>query len=141
MTVPQTLSRPREIVAACAKYYGVGIGDVLGDRRYANVARPRHVAMYLMRADLGLSLPRIARQFLCHHTTVLSALRSLDEKIAAGHEVAAQIAEIRSRLSGRQVACVRCARIEGALESIGAALAAAQREIKAIAASAERRGK
>lgn len=143
MTVPQILSRPREIVAACAKYYGVAMEDVLGDGRQLAIVKARHAAMLLMRSELHLSYPQIGRQFLRDHTTALYAVRHIEERIACGGVIAEQIAEIRTLISRKPVPCTRCERIDEAIVRIKRAIEMAQGEIEAledgVRASAERR--
>ena len=54
---------------------GVSIGEIVGGRRTAHVARARTIAMYLARRLTDLSLPAIGRAFRAHHTTVHEACR------------------------------------------------------------------
>ncbi|WP_245479659.1 chromosomal replication initiator protein DnaA, partial [Hansschlegelia zhihuaiae] len=71
-----------DIQRIVAKHYQVSRADVLSSRRTQNVVRPRQVAMYLSKTLTLRSLPEIGRRFGGRdHTTVLHAVRKIDELI------------------------------------------------------------
>ena len=71
-----------DIQRIVAKHYQVSRADVLSSRRTQNVVRPRQVAMYLAKTLTLRSLPEIGRRFGGRdHTTVLHAVRKIDELI------------------------------------------------------------
>lgn len=87
--LPRKPARPLTIcgliMAAVARFYGVSVNDLKSDRRTANVVRPRHVAMHLVKHLTGKSLPTIGRLFGDRdHTTVLHAVRRIEARLAAG---------------------------------------------------------
>ena len=78
------------------------------DRRPA-VARARKVAMYLARELTGQSLPEIGRGFGGRdHSTVLSAVRSIDTEVHRDPELAMTVESLRQRWptgSARRLDC------------------------------------
>lgn len=59
--------------------YGIPHNIFLSNTHQRKVARPRQIAMYLVRKMTGLSLPAIAmRHGGLHHTTVLHAVRKVE---------------------------------------------------------------
>ncbi len=71
-----TVARVIEVVAA---YYGLRSKDLTGPSRQRQVTRARQVAMYLVRQQLGRSLPEIGRCFGDRdHTTVLASVKKID---------------------------------------------------------------
>lgn len=60
--------------------YGLDLRMLLSERRARHLARPRQVAMWLCARLLpGLSLPQIGRAFRRDHTTVLHAIRKIEQ--------------------------------------------------------------
>jgi chromosomal replication initiator protein len=65
-----------------ASYYGVKALDLKSPRRHRSVAGPRAVAMYLARQHTKDSYPDLGRAFGGkHHTTVISAVEKISEKL------------------------------------------------------------
>ena len=87
-----------EIQRKVAEYYTVKLSDMMSARRAREVARPRQVAMYLAKKLTPRSLPEIGRRFGGRdHTTVMHAVKRIDELRAADHELEADIGHL-SRL-------------------------------------------
>lgn len=91
----------REIVSVVATYFGVTVGEIRGPRRATTLIMPRHVAMYLVSETCPhLSLPSIGRFFGGRdHTTVLYAVRKINQMHSDGGKLAAAIDELRSRIA------------------------------------------
>ena len=87
-----------DIQRIVAKHYQVSRADVLSSRRTQNVVRPRQVAMYLSKVLTLRSLPEIGRRFGGRdHTTVLHAVRKIDELIKTDHALRDEI-ELQKRM-------------------------------------------
>jgi chromosomal replication initiator protein len=87
-----------EIQRKVAEYYTVKLSDMMSARRAREVARPRQVAMYLAKKLTPRSLPEIGRRFGGRdHTTVMHAVKRIDELRAADRELEADIGHL-SRL-------------------------------------------
>ncbi len=91
-TVEKTFDR------VCEKYK-VGVQDITGKRKQANIVTARHVATYILRQITELSSIEIARYFSQDHSTILSAIKNVERKIddnpAFEEEVTGLIREIQ----------------------------------------------
>lgn len=87
-----------EIQRVVADYYKISLDDLQSKRRDRSVARPRQIAMYLTKVLTSLSLPDIALCFKRDHTTVIHAVRTIEGLVQQDKKLAAQIAELTSRL-------------------------------------------
>ena len=73
------------IQAACCAHYGVGLADLLSDRREQRYVRPRHAAIWLARRLTRKSCAVIGKAFGDRdHTTVQSALDRVEARMKAG---------------------------------------------------------
>jgi chromosomal replication initiator protein len=68
-----------EIQKRVAEHYNIKLFDMHSARRARAVARPRQVAMYLAKQLTSRSLPEIGRKFGRDHTTVMHAVRKVEE--------------------------------------------------------------
>ena len=90
-----------DIQKAVAEYYGMKQADLLSDRRNRAVARPRQVAMWLCKQLTTRSLPDIGRRFGGRdHTTVLHAVRKIEELKGVDAPIAADIEALLRKLRG-----------------------------------------
>ncbi len=88
-----------DIQKATAEHFGLKQADLLSERRTRAVARPRQAAMYLAKQMTTRSLPDIGRRFGGRdHTTVLHAVRRIEELKAGDAILAADIEAIARRL-------------------------------------------
>ncbi len=88
-----------EIQRRVAEHYALKINDLLSERRSRDVARPRQVAMYLAKLLTPRSLPEIGRRFGGRdHTTVMHALKRIEELRATDHELDHDISQLRRAL-------------------------------------------
>ncbi len=86
-----------EIQKATAEHFGLKQADLLSERRTRAVARPRQAAMWVCKQLTTRSLPDIGRRFGGRdHTTVIHAVRRIDE-LRAGDPRLAQDLEILMR--------------------------------------------
>ena len=78
-----------------AVYFNLNIQEMLSPRRSRSLARPRQIAMYLAKKYTTNSLPEIGRKFSNRdHTTVIHAVKKIDELIKNDNEIKHSIAEI-----------------------------------------------
>lgn len=91
----------REIQTVTADHYGIKRSDLLSRRRVQKIVRPRQVAMYICKLVTTKSLPEIARAFDGRdHTTVMYAVRKIEELRKEDAEIDADIALLLRRLQG-----------------------------------------
>ena len=88
-----------EIQRRVADHYALKINDLISPRRAREVARPRQVAMYLAKMLTPRSLPEIGRRFGGRdHTTVMHAVKRIEELRATDHELDRDINQLRRAL-------------------------------------------
>ena len=82
-----------------AVYFNLNIQEMLSPRRSRSLARPRQIAMYLAKKYTTNSLPEIGRKFSNRdHTTVIHAVKKIEELIKNDNEIKHNIIEIKKRL-------------------------------------------
>ena len=82
-----------------AVYFNLNIQEMLSPRRSRSLARPRQIAMYLAKKYTTNSLPDIGRKFSNRdHTTVIHAVKKIEELIKNDNEIKHNITEIKKRL-------------------------------------------
>ena len=88
-----------EIIRKVADHYNLRMSDLLSARRARQVARPRQVAMYLAKTLTSRSLPDIGRRFGGRdHTTVIHAVRRIEELRATDAQIAEDVELLRRML-------------------------------------------
>jgi chromosomal replication initiator protein len=81
-----------DIQKQVANHYNIKVSDMHSARRSRAVARPRQVAMYLAKKFTPKSLPEIGRRFGGKdHTTVMHAVKRIEELMAADSEFAKDV--------------------------------------------------
>ena len=82
-----------------ASYFNLNIQELLSPRRSRSLARPRQIAMYLAKQYTTNSLPDIGRKFSNRdHTTVIHAVKKINELIKKDNEIRDSIIEIKKKL-------------------------------------------
>lgn len=94
----QRQQRPAWIIRAAALAFGRDPHDLMRRTNFAHVAQPRQLAMYLIREVLGWSYPAIGYEFGMCHTTVMHAIRKVEERRKFSPEFDAAVSEIIERL-------------------------------------------
>jgi chromosomal replication initiator protein len=90
--------RIEDIQKVVASHYNVSKHDLLSARRTRAIVRPRQIAMYLAKTMTPRSFPEIGKRFGGRdHTTVLHAVRKVEELAAADAGLAQEI-ELLKRL-------------------------------------------
>jgi chromosomal replication initiator protein len=90
-----------EIQKRVAEHYNIKVSDMHSARRARAVARPRQVAMYLAKQLTPRSLPEIGRKFGGRdHTTVMHAVRKVEELRASDASFAEDVELLRRMLEG-----------------------------------------
>jgi len=81
-----------------ASYFNLNIQEMLSQRRSRALARPRQIAMYLAKQHTTNSLPDIGRKFSNRdHTTVIHAVKKIDELMKKDNEIRQNVIEIRKK--------------------------------------------
>ncbi len=88
---------PEAIVHAVTTYFQIDRDELLGKSRRRTVARPRQIAMYLLREETSLSLPQIGEVLGGRdHTTVMHGYEKISREMAQNPTLKRQIEEIKT---------------------------------------------
>ncbi|HSX43001.1 MAG TPA: chromosomal replication initiator protein DnaA [Candidatus Saccharimonadales bacterium] len=97
-TRPKHLSA-RQIIERCARHYQVSVEDIVGPKRDKDIVVPRQIAMYMLRSELHLSFPKIARELgRKDHTTAIHSVEKIEKESRIDADMRAALAEIKERL-------------------------------------------
>lgn len=88
-----------EIQHKVADKYNIRTADILSKRRERPIARPRQIAMYLAKNLTTASLPEIGRKFDRDHTTVIHAVKTVEDMMAQDSLFADEVNTLRRALS------------------------------------------
>ena len=87
---------PENIVKATASYFHLTVTELSSDSREKHILTPRQIAMYLMKTELSLSYPQIARALnRKDHTTAMNSIQKINKLIATDSLLRDQIAHIQ----------------------------------------------
>jgi chromosomal replication initiator protein len=82
-----------DILKVVGRHYNVAKADLLSPRRARTVVVPRQIGMYLAKKLTSRSLPEIGRRFGGRdHSTVLHAVRKIDEQMRSDEKLAKDVA-------------------------------------------------
>ncbi len=91
-----------EIQKQVANHYNIKVSDMHSPRRARMVARPRQIAMFLSKQLTSRSLPDIGRKFGGRdHTTVMHAVRKVEELITQDPEFSEDLELLRKMLENK----------------------------------------
>ena len=72
----------RQIIEDVSDFYGLTIAQVKGKFRLRGYVKARFVAIYIVRKRTGLTLKEIGRLFYRDHTSIIHALRTIEEVLS-----------------------------------------------------------
>ncbi len=87
-----------EIQKKVAEHFNISVKEMQSSRRARTVARPRQIAMYLAKQLTSRSLPEIGRKFDRDHTTVMHAVRKVEELVLEDVSLAENVETLRRML-------------------------------------------
>lgn len=97
-TRPRHLSA-RQVVERVSKYFQVPIEDIMGPKRDKDIVVPRQIAMYMLRSELHLSFPKIARELgRKDHTTAIHSVEKIEQDMAIDAVLRQHINTIKEKL-------------------------------------------
>jgi chromosomal replication initiator protein len=89
----------KQIVERTARHFQVTIEDILGAKRDKDIVVPRQVAMYILRSELHLSFPKIARELgRKDHTTAIHSVEKIERELSLDNDIRDAVAEIKEYL-------------------------------------------
>ncbi len=91
----------RQIIEKTADYYDIPVNEILGAKRDKEIVVPRQVAMYLMREELHLSYPKIAREIgKKDHTTAIHSCEKIEKELDGNELLRHEISLIKEKIYG-----------------------------------------
>ncbi len=89
-------AKPTSILAATAKYFSLSPAEIKSGSRRPRVVKSRHIAMYILRTDLGLTLSGVAEVLnKADHTSVIYSVKKVENDMKNSEETREIIGEIR----------------------------------------------
>ena len=90
----------QDILDAITSFYDVKLTDLLSKRRHKSITVPRQVGMWLARKNTRFSLEEIGGYFGGRdHTTVMHAIKSIDQKRGTDNQFSRDMEQIEGNLS------------------------------------------
>ena len=72
---------PKKIISYVAEKYGVAENDIYSSKRTSNIAKARHICIYIMRKMLDASYPAMGKLLNRDHTSILSSYKTIEKEI------------------------------------------------------------
>lgn len=97
---PKHLSS-RQVIEKTARHFQISVDDIVGPKRDKDIVVPRQVAMYLLREELKLSFPKIAKELgRKDHTTAIHSVDKILAGLKTDSDLRMAVSEIREQLYG-----------------------------------------
>jgi chromosomal replication initiator protein len=92
---------PRHVLEKVSDYYDISISELTGLKRDKEIVLPRQIAMYLLREELHLSYPKVARELgKKDHTTAIHSCEKIEKELEYNEPLRHEINLIRERVYG-----------------------------------------
>lgn len=96
---PSTFVNPSKVIETITEFYDLPNNNLFFSSRKKEFARPRQLAMYLLRKELNLSFPAIGRKFGGKdHTTVIHACHLIEKETQQNEKICNEIEMILQRI-------------------------------------------
>ena len=83
---------PEKIKKAVSDYYGLSAGALDSSKRSRDISYPRHIAIYLIRRELGLSFPTIGKIFGGKdHTSIMHSCDVIESELKFSKELSSTL--------------------------------------------------
>jgi chromosomal replication initiator protein len=97
-TRPKHLSA-KQIIERTARHFQITVEDILSPKRDKDIVVPRQIAMYLLRNELNLSFPKIARELgRKDHTTAIHSVLKIEQEAKLDASLRMALTEIKEQL-------------------------------------------
>ncbi|HEX7963745.1 MAG TPA: chromosomal replication initiator protein DnaA [Candidatus Saccharimonadales bacterium] len=89
----------KQIIERVARHYQIPMEDILGPKRDKDIVVPRQIAMYMLRSELHLSFPKIARELgRKDHTTAIHSIEKIEKEALHDPDIRSAISNIKGKL-------------------------------------------
>lgn len=90
---------PKQVIDRTAKHFQITLNELMGPKRDKDIVVPRQIAMYLLRSELHLSFPKVARELgRKDHTTAIHSVEKIEKNINLDQSIRQHVNEIKERL-------------------------------------------
>ncbi len=90
---------PKQIIEYTAKHFDLETDVICGPKRDKDIVVPRQIAMYLLRSELHLSFPKVARELgRKDHTTAIHSVEKIEKNMAFDHVIRQHVNTIKELL-------------------------------------------
>jgi chromosomal replication initiator protein len=90
---------PKQVIERTAKHFQIDIDEITGPKRDKDIVVPRQIAMYLLRSELHLSFPKVARELgRKDHTTAIHSVEKIEKGLSFDQLMRQHVNEIKERL-------------------------------------------
>ncbi len=90
---------PNTVIKTVAELYEISQKELTAGSRHQEVVRPRQIAMYILREELGCSYPLIGRKFGGRdHTTAMYAIKKIKKQMTHDQNLNEEITLITQRI-------------------------------------------
>ncbi|MHB1864863.1 MAG: chromosomal replication initiator protein DnaA [Candidatus Saccharimonadales bacterium] len=97
-TRPKHLSA-KQIIERTSRHFQIPIEEIMGPKRDKDIVVPRQIAMYMLRSELHLSFPKIARELgRKDHTTAIHSVEKIERQSRLDPGLRQTISDIKERL-------------------------------------------
>ena len=97
-TRPKHLSA-KQIIERTARHFQIPMEEIMGPKRDKDIVVPRQIAMYMLRSELHLSFPKIARELgRKDHTTAIHSVEKIEKESREDAGLRHTLSEIKERL-------------------------------------------
>lgn len=88
----------KQVIEKVADFYDVDYDEIVGSKRDKEIVMPRQVSMYLIREELHLSYPKIAKEIgRKDHTTIMHGVEKIEHEIDSNERLRQEINLIKER--------------------------------------------
>ena len=95
---PKHLSA-KQIIERTARHFQIPFDDIVGPKRDKDIVVPRQIAMYILRNELHLSFPKIARELgRKDHTTAIHSVEKIERESRSDASMRLAISDIKEYL-------------------------------------------
>lgn len=90
---------PKMVVERTAQHFDISVKEITGPKRDKDIVVPRQVAMYLLRSELHLSFPKIAKELgRTDHTTALHSIDKIEQLLGTDYVLRQHLEDIKDVL-------------------------------------------
>ncbi|MGJ4745700.1 chromosomal replication initiator protein DnaA [Leptospira sp. SA-E8] len=86
-----------KVIEHISSLYNLDPNEVMGKSRKPEYVIPRHLCMYVLHKGFRLNKSQVGRMFSAEHTTVIHAVRNIENKIKEDKEFSIKVEEVLNR--------------------------------------------